>query len=128
MGRTKLPSQVSIHFWTVSSSSSVTKDNGSPSFKQGSSLWSNKGSVRGEPVREGLQDNSSLVSVTSDILLGSIISKSMLSSMFIRSSMMSSSLDVVVPRDDEEEPEQEAGVIEETERKVSPFVLEVWWS
>ena len=41
---------------------------------------------------------------------------------------MSSSLDVVVPRDDEEEPEQEAGVIEETERKVSPFVLEMWWS
>jgi len=42
---------------------------------------------------------------------------------------MSSSLDVVVPRDDEEEPEQEGGVIEETERKVqSPFVLEIWWS
>ena len=65
-----------------------------------------------------------VTSVADPNLFGSIISKSMLSSMFIRSSMMSSSLDVVVPRDEEEEEEpeeEEEGVMEdETDRKVPP--------
>ena len=123
MGR-KLPSQVSIHFWTVSSSSSVTNDKESPSFKQGSSLWSSKGSVRGESDRADLPGRS-LVSATSDNLLGSIISKSMLSSMFIRSSIMSS-LSLVV--DVEEEPEEKGGVMEETEFKVPAPLFEIWLS